>query len=124
MTQMKRIFLLSVFMIGLLFSCTDRDDAVNMVNIRIQNSTKQFFSEVRVAQRDTVYVNIAANDFSEYMEYETAYQSAAINILTDSINLNYFPSEIPTDSLPIGFYTYEITVDDENNVGLIFRIDE
>ncbi|TLP81027.1 hypothetical protein [Maribacter sp. ACAM166] len=121
---MKRIFLLSIFSIVLLFSCTDRDDNVDMVNIRIQNSTKQFFSEVRIAQRDTVYVNIAAGDFSEYMEYETAYQSSALTILTDSMSLNYFPLEIPSDSLPIGFYTYEITLGEENQVGLIFRIDE
>jgi len=121
---MKRAFLLSIICICLLLSCTDRDDNVNMVNIRIQNSTSQFFSEVRVAQRDTVYENISAGDFSEYLEYETAYQSSALTILTDSMSLNYFPSEIPSDSLPIGFYTYEITLDEENQVGLTFRIDE
>lgn len=120
---MKRVFLLSVFSVILLLSCTDRDDNVNMVNIRIQNSTDQFFSEVRVAQRDTVYENIAVGDFSEYLEYEKAFQSSALTILTDSTSLNYFPSEVPSDSLPIGFYTYEITLDEENQVGLTFRID-
>jgi len=121
---MKRFILLFIICIVLLFSCTDRDDNVNMVNIRIQNSTSLFLSEVRIAKSDTVYENIEIDKFSEYLEYEKAYAAAAVNILTDSTSLNYFPEEIPADSLPIGSYTYEITLDEENNVGLIFKIDE
>lgn len=121
---MKRVFLLSVICVVLLFSCTDRDDEVNLVNIRIQNSTELFFNEVRIAERDTVYENIAAGEFSEYIEFETAYPNATISILTDSTSLNYFSTEVSSDSLPIGFYTYEITLDEENQVGLTFKIDE
>ena len=121
---MKRVLLLSIFCIGLFFSCTDRDDNVSMVNIRIQNSTSLFFSEVRLAKNDTVYENIEAGKFSEYIEFEKAYPTAALTILTDSTSLNYFPTKVFTDSLPIGFYTYEITLDEENQVGLNFRIDE
>ena len=121
---MKRILLLSIFCIVILFSCTDSDDNVSMVNIRIQNSTSLFFSEVRVAKNDTVYENIEAGKFSEYIEFQKAYPTAALTILTDSTSLNYFPAEVFTDSLPIGFYTYEITIDEENQVGLNFRIDE
>jgi hypothetical protein len=121
---MKRILLLSIFCIGLFFSCTDRDDNVNMVNIRIQNSTSLFFTEVRVTQNDTVYENIEGGKFSEYIEFEKAYPYTSLNILTDSTSFNYFPTEVSTDSLPIGFYTYEITLDEENQVGLNFRIDE
>lgn len=120
---MKRGLLLCILGLGILFSCTDRDDNVDMVNIRIQNSTKQFFSEVRIAQRDTVYENIAAGDFSEYLQYDTAFQTASLTILTDSTSLNYFPAEVPSDTLPIGFYTYEISLDEENRVALTFRID-
>lgn len=121
---MKRVFFLSLICIGILFSCTDRDDNVNLVNIRIQNSTSLFFSEVRIAQNDTIYENIEAGKFSKYIEFETAYANAAITILTDSTSLNYFPAESIMDSLPIGFYTYEITLDEENQVGLNFRIDD
>lgn len=121
---MKRLFILSIFSIILLFSCTDRDDNVNMVNIRVQNSTELFFNEVQIAQRDTVYENIAANEFSPYLEYETAYQTSALTILTDSTSYNYFPSEVPVDTLPIGFYTYEISLSEENQIELTFRIDE
>ena len=121
---MKRALLLCIFCIGLFFSCTDRDDNVSMVNIRIQNSTRLFLTEVRVAQNDTVFENIEAGKFSEYIEFEKAYPTAALTILTDSTSYNYFPTEVFTDSLPIGFYTYEITLDEENQVGLNFRIDE
>ncbi|TDS11617.1 hypothetical protein DFQ03_3644 [Maribacter caenipelagi] len=121
---MKRVLLLSVICVVLLFSCTDRDDEVNLVNIRIQNSTKLFFNEVRIAERDTVYENIAAGEFSEYIEFETAYANAAVSILTDSTSLNYIPTAVSSDSLPIGFYTYEISLDEENQVGLTFRIDD
>lgn len=121
---MKKLRLLLGLCTVLCLSCTDRDDNVSLVNIRIKNDTKNFFNEVRVAQGDTVYSNIAAGDYSEYLEYEKAFQTATLTILTDSMSLNYIPTEAMTDSLPIGFYTYEISIDDENQVGLAFKIDE
>ena len=120
---MKRVFFLIVLCTGMLLSCTDRDDNLDTVNIRIQNSTEKYFNEVRVAKRDTVYENIAAGDFSPYLEYETAYRTSSLTILTDSTSLNYFPTDISLDSLPIGFYTYEITLNGENKVELTFKID-
>jgi len=121
---MKRVVLLAVICVVVLFSCTDRDDEVNLVNIRVQNTTELFFSEVRIVENDTVYENIEAGGFSEYMEFERAYANTAISILTDSTSLNYVPVEMSTDTLPIGFYTYEISLDEENQVDLTFRIDD
>ena len=121
---MKTVYLLSVIIVVLLFSCTDRDDEVNLVNIRIHNNTELFFSEVRIADKDTVYENIAADEVSTYMEFETAFANPAIAILTDSTSLNYFPTDVLSDSLPIGFYTYEISLDEDNQVDLTFRIDD
>lgn len=122
--RMNRIILFSTLCFAFFLSCTDRDDAVDMVNIRIKNSTEQFFTEVQIAQRDTVYQNIAAGDYSAYLAFDTAFKTPPLTILTDSMRLNYLPSEVLSDSLPIGFYTYDISVDTENRVGLIFRIDE
>ena len=121
---MKRTFWIVFLALGILVSCTDRDDNVNLVNIRIQNSTEQFFTEVRINQQDTIYENIAAGDFSGYLEFEEAYQAAAITVVTDSMSINYFPSEIPVDSLPIGFYTYELFFNETNELQLNFKIDE
>ncbi|WP_405383494.1 hypothetical protein [Maribacter sp. LLG6340-A2] len=121
---MKRVYLLAVLSVIVLFSCTDRDDNIDMVNIRIQNSTQFLFNEVRVAQRDTVYENIAPDEFSEYLGYDKAYKTSALTILTDSTSYNYFPDEVPSDTLPVGFYTYQINIDEADNVVLTFRIDE
>ena len=121
---MKRVLLLSVLCLGILLSCTDRDDNVDMVNIRIKNNTEQFFTEVRIAQHDTVYENITAGDYSKYLEYETAFSASSLTILTDSMSLNYFPGEVSSDTLPIGFYTYELSLDADNKIELKFSIDE
>ncbi|HDZ03705.1 hypothetical protein LCGC14_0346810 [marine sediment metagenome] len=120
---MKRVFLLAVICVVTLLSCTDRDDEFNFVNIRIQNSTELLFTEVRIAQKDTVYENVEAGKFSEYLEFETASSNVAISIQTDSTSLNYIPTEVSYDSLPMGFYTYEISLDEENKVDVTFRID-
>jgi len=121
---MKKVAILTVLFTLIILSCTDRDDNLNTVNIRIENNTALFFTEVRVAQRDTVYENIAAGEFSEYLEYDEAYQNAAITVLTDSTTLNYFPEETPIDSLPIGFYTYKLSLNTNEELELTFRIDE
>lgn len=120
---MKRLILLSIFLLGIAISCTDRDDDVATVNIRIENNTDFLFSEVRLSQQDTLYENIGTGDFSEYYEYEQAFQTTALTVVADSTTYNYVPEEIPTDSLPIGFYTYELGLDEEEMLTFTFRID-
>ena len=120
---MKRLILLAVFLLGISTSCTDRDDEVDRVNIRIKNDTDLFFNEVRVVQKDTAYENIGSGEFSEYVEYEQAFRVMALSVTTDSTSLNFVPDEIPSDSLPIGFYTYELGLDDEDALTVTFRID-
>ncbi|MFT5736736.1 MAG: hypothetical protein ACJAU2_001133 [Maribacter sp.] len=120
---MKRYFFLICLAVGVLVACTDRDDGVTMVNIRIQNSTETFFSEVRVVGKDTVYRTIAAGEYSKYLEYAAAFQEMALTVVADSTTLNYSPESVFTDSLPIGFYTYELTLDEANELDLNFKID-
>ncbi|MFT6368933.1 MAG: hypothetical protein ACJAWH_000007 [Maribacter sp.] len=119
---MKRYFFLIILVVGVLAACTDRDDDVTMVNIRIQNSTETFFSEVRVVGKDTVYGTIAAGEYSKYLEYAVAFQEMALTVVADSTTLNYSPELVFTDSLPIGFYTYELTLDQANRLDLNFKI--
>ena len=120
---MKRLILLALFLLGIAISCTDRDDDVDMVNIRIKNNTDLFFNEVTVVQKDTIYENIGAGEFSEYYEFEQALQAMALTITTDSTSYNYVPSGVPSDSLPIGFYTYELSLDEEDAITFTFKID-
>jgi hypothetical protein len=120
---MKRYFFLIILVVGVLIACTDRDDDVTMVNIRIQNNTETFFSEVRVVGKDTVYKAIAAGEYSKYLEYVAAFQEMALIVVSDSTTLNYSPESVFIDSLPIGFYTYELTLDEANELELNFKID-
>lgn len=120
---MKRFLLVVVIFLGIIFSCTDRDDDVNTVNIRIKNNTDLTFTEVRLIEKDTIYENIPSGELSEYYEFISASEEMGLTILTDSTTYNYIPSALAIDSLPIGFYTYELGIDEENQILLNFRID-
>jgi len=121
--DMRKYFFLIVFAVVIFAACTDRDDDVTMVNIRIQNSTAAFLSEVRITGKDTIYENIAAGEYSGYLEYAVAFQEMPLTVVADSANLNYTPELVFTDSLPIGFYTYELSLDESNQLDLNFKID-
>lgn len=120
---MKRFLHVFVIFSVVLLSCTDRDDDVDMVNIRIRNNTDFNFNEVRVNEKDTVYENIPAGEFSEYYEFESAPEEMGLTIISDSASFEYTPRVLAIDSLPIGFYTYELGLDEENQVEFNFRID-
>lgn len=120
---MKRYFLLTIIAVGILAACTDRDDDVTTVNIRIQNNTSSVFSEVRIVGKDTVYEAIPAGDYSEYLEYEEAFREMALTVVADSIDFNYTPASEFTAPLPIGFYTYELSFGDTDQLELNFKVD-
>lgn len=120
---MKRFFVLIILAVVATVACTDRDDDVSTVNIRIQNSSASVFQEVRVVGKDTVYENITAGSYSEYLEYDEAFQAMALTVVADSANYNYIPEMEFTDPLPIGFYTYELFFDESNQLDLKFKID-
>lgn len=120
---MRKLVLLLIVVIGFAYACTDRDDDLNAVNIRIKNNTEALFNEVLVVENDTLYENIPAGEYSEYIEFQRAFQSTTLTIVTDSTTYNFVPSEVVTDSLPIGFYTYELGFDEEEQINLIFIIE-
>lgn len=120
---MKRLLVVCVVFFGIFLSCTDQDDNVDMVNIRIKNDTDFLFTEVRIVEKDTVYENISAGEFSEYYEFSNAAEEMGLSIVSDSSSFSYIPNTDVIDSLPIGFYTYEIGIDEGNQVQFKFRID-
>lgn len=120
---MKKYFILMFLAVGVLVACTDRDDDVTVVNIRIKNSTESIFQEVRIAGKETIYKNIAAGEYSEYLEYEEAFQEMALTVVADSTSFNYTPSSIDSEPLPIGFYTYELSLEDTGRLELTFKLD-
>lgn len=120
---MKRILLVFAIFSAVLLSCTDRDDDVNYVNIRIKNDTDFNFSEVRVTEKDTIYENVLSGEFSEYYAFDSAPEEMGLTIVSDSATFDYTPRVLIIDSLPVGFYTYELGLDDENQIEFNFRID-
>ena len=120
---MRRFLLVCVVFLGVILSCTDRDDNVDSVNIRIKNQTDFNFNEVQIVEKDTVYENISAGGLSEYYEFLSAAEEMGLTIVTDSTTFTYTPNPLAIDSLPIGFYTYELGVNEENQIEFNFRID-
>jgi hypothetical protein len=119
---MRKFIFLLLMAVGLAYACTDRDDDVNAVNIRIKNNTETLFNEVLVVENDTIYENIPAGEFSEFIEFQRAFADTELTVTTDSITYRYVPSEVLVDSLPIGFYTYELSFDEEQQIDLAFKI--
>lgn len=121
---MKNIgFVLLTFLV-FAFSCTDRDDGVDTVNIRINNDSNINFDEVQVGTNEEMYTNVASGDYSNYLVYEMAYEYAFVEIKSGEDIYVLQPIDFVGETqLPIGFYTYKLSVNEEGEVGLQFVVD-
>ena len=79
---------------------------------------------VQVGSDDKVHENVAASSYSDYLEYETAFRYAFVEI--DTMGTSYVLQPIDfvgeTELTP-GFYTYELELDSEGNIDLDFKRD-
>lgn len=121
---MKKIIFCLFTALLLSVSCTDRDDELNGINIRIKNNNSFIYDRVAVSGTEEVYENVAAGEFSDYLVYEDAYQFASITITAgeQSYNLQIidFVGETP---LGLGFYTYELTAEEGGTIALKFIVE-
>lgn len=120
---MKKLIALGIFVTVVFLSCEDRDDNLTTPNIRINNKTNITFNLLEFIPDSLFYENLTADGFSEYLEFETAFEAMPFTVETDSANFTYTPPEISFDPLPIGLYTYEVNINAEGEVELLFRID-
>lgn len=121
---MKKLFLLLFAIVFVIGACEDRDDIIGGVNIRVKNETNFTFLKVQVGADDKIHENVASGDYSEYLEYETAYQYDFIKIDADSTSYVLQPTDfVGEDSLNFGFYTYELNVSQDGDVLLNFEVD-
>ncbi|MGI9552472.1 MAG: hypothetical protein ACR2MT_14820 [Aurantibacter sp.] len=121
---MKKLFFLLLGVIVVLGSCNDRDDNVNAVNIRVKNVANFNFNKVVVGEEDKIHENVAPGKYSDYLEYETAYHYAYIKIENDSTSYVLQPIDFVGETpLNIGFYTYELSVSEQGDVSLEFKVD-
>lgn len=121
MRYLVAFLLISIFILS---ACEDRDDNLNGPNVRIENNSGQNFRFVQVrSENDSIfYENIAPEGFSNYLEYEMAYQQDTLTIETDSTEVRFVPDSI-SDPLPLGLYTYKININAEGEVELTFKVD-
>ena len=103
-------------------SCDDRDDNLTGPNIRIQNLSSQNFSRVEIRVDTLFFENVSSDGFSDYKEFEVAYQQDTLRIEADSTIINFVPDSI-SSPLPIGLYTYQLDIDEEGELIFNFKID-
>ncbi|HMB64734.1 MAG TPA: hypothetical protein VKN36_16760 [Eudoraea sp.] len=121
---MKRIFGVLLAISTIVIGCTDKDDDVNAVNIRIKNTSNLTYDEVQVGDAEKMHMNVAPEAYSDYLIYETAYRYAFVEIRSGAETYTLQPIDFVGESeLPIGFYTYELNVSEEGDVELEFVID-
>lgn len=114
----NKIILPLLVLVLTIFSCDDRDDNLEAVNIRVKNVSELTYSLVQInGDTENVHTDVASGEVSEYFEYETAYAYASIVIEADgktyTLQAIDYVGETP---LPLGFYTYELNIVEENNV--------
>jgi len=121
---MKNIGFVFLTFLVFTFSCTDRDDNVNTINIRIKNDSNINFDEVRVSNNEELYTNVAPGKYSDYLVYEIAYQYDFIEIKSGEEIYVLQPIDFVGETeLPIGLYTYKLSITEEGEVGLEFVVD-
>ena len=114
--------LISLILLVGVASCDDRDDNLTGPNIRIQNLSSQNFSRVEIRVDTLFFENISSEGFSDYMEFEVAYQQDTLRIEADSTTINFIPDSI-SSPLPVGLYTYQLDIDEEGELIFNFKLD-
>lgn len=114
------ILVLFIFSLG----CTDRDDNVSAVNIRVKNNNSFTYDTVQVGGATQIHENVAAGSFSDYLEYEEAYRYAYIEIDTAGTKYILQPIDFVGETpLSPGFYTYALELNPEGSITLDFSTD-
>ena len=121
---MKKFLILAISVFLFNISCTDQDDELNGIQIRVKNVSAINYDTIQVGGDDMVHTNIHPDDYSGYLIYEIAYRYAYINITSAEETYILQPIDFVGETvLPLGFYTYEIGLDAEGNVSLNFVIE-
>ncbi len=112
------LFMVSVLLVG----CTDRDDDIDSVNIRVKNNNDFTYETVQLADSETLLTDIAGGAYSEYLQFETAYRYAYIEIVAAGETYVLQPIDFAGETpLNLGFYTYELTIGEDGNIALEFK---
>lgn len=121
---MKRFLMISLAFIFFSLSCTDQNDELTGIKIRVRNVGAITYEEVQVGGEEMVHSNVAPDDCSDYLLYESAFRYAYIKITAGEESYVLQPIDFVGETpLPFGFYTYELGITEEGDVTLNFVID-
>ncbi|NNF18315.1 MAG: hypothetical protein HKN61_00965 [Flavobacteriaceae bacterium] len=121
---MKRLSIL-LFCICLgMVSCTDRDDELQQLQIRVRNMNTFQYDRVIVGDQESVHESVLPGEYSEYLPYDTAYRYAYVEIISGDSTFIAQPIDFVGETpLPAGFYTYELTATGDRTVEINFVLD-
>lgn len=103
-----RIFPVALFFsIVLLFSCTDRDDNLEGVQIRVQNTTETTFAEVAIDS--LIYPNVTGDTRTFYQGFTGNALPNTIVLTSDSLETNVdVDNTFEIDTTQLNLFTYLI----------------
>lgn len=104
---MKLIVSLLLCISIVVISCTDRDDNLEGVQIRVQNATSTSFNEVLV---DTLlFGDLQPDDLTFYQRYDSLVLPQSVQVFADSLNMTIeLDSLVELDSTQLFLFTYRI----------------
>jgi len=95
------------FSIVLLLSCTDRDDNLEGVQIRVQNTTETTFAEVAIDS--LIYPDVEADTRTFYQAYIGTTIPGTVVLRADSLELNVTADNtFEIDTTQLNLFTYQI----------------
>ena len=104
---MKSVASLVLFCIVVLFSCTDRDDNLEGVQIRVENKTGTTFTEVVIDS--LVFSDMQPDDIAFYQKYDGLVLPRNVLLKGDSLDLVVAVDTIfEIDSTKLNLFTYRI----------------
>lgn len=104
---MKSIACLVFFCTVILFSCTDRDDNLEGVQIRVQNTTGTTFTEVVIDS--LVFSDLQAEETAFYQKYDGLVLPQRVMLKTDSLEFTVaIDTMFAIDSTQLNLFTYRI----------------
>lgn len=121
---MKTNFFTFLLLALVTVACNDRDDDVTMAQIRIKNSSAITFDSVTVGSGENVYLNVGPDDYSDYQAFEEAFEFNFIQIEANGETFVLQPIDfVGGTPIPIGFYTYDLSISEDGNIVLVFVLD-
>lgn len=104
---MKSIACLVFFCTVILFSCTDRDDNLEGVQIRVQNTTGTTFTEVVIDS--LLFSDLQEEETTFYQKYDGLVLPQNVMLKTDSLEFTVaIDTMFQIDSTKLNLFTYRI----------------